>query len=99
MSVIIFLAIMALIVVLFGLKWNNLRTKMAFIFIALGVFFVFLMGLLVTGNWNVTTMAEFFSETKVYFLWVKSALGKIFEVTGKIIDFDWIKNSVFLALK
>lgn len=97
MSLAIFLAITAIVVVLLGLKWNNIRTKMAFLLISLGIFFLLMVFLFATGNGvDLDKINEVFSVAKIYFLWVKSALTKVFEMTGKIIDFNWIKNTLVL---
>ncbi len=99
MSLVVFLAVTAIVIVLLGLKWNNLRTKMAFFLISLGVLFLLIVFLFVTGNGvDLNKINEIFSGAKIYFFWVKSALSKIFEITGKIIDFDWITNA-YVAIK
>lgn len=93
MSYLIFIAATVLVVVLLGLKWNNMRTKLAFLFIFLGVLFIFsLIFLVFSDNANISQVTDFFTSIKVYFLWIKSALGDVFEVTGKIINFEWVKG-------
>ncbi|MCX6749509.1 MAG: hypothetical protein NTW17_02055 [Candidatus Pacearchaeota archaeon] len=87
MNMLIILVVTAILVLFLGLKWNSLRTKFAFLFILLGVlaviFFVFLM---VSGSdFNFSSIGDGLSSMRVYFLWLKTALGHAFEATGKVI--------------
>jgi len=101
MNILVPLAIVAVILVYLGFKWNNLRTKFAFFFILFGVFVVFFfIFLAVTGSsFDFSSFGNISSSMRVYFLWVKGALGNVFEATGKVIGIkgqyvEYIGNNV-----
>ena len=78
--------IVALLVYL-GFRWNNIRTKFAFIFILFGIlvtfFFIFLIS---TGSsFDFSNIEKVTSSIRVYFLWFKGLISNVFEVTGKAI--------------
>ena len=93
MNVLIPLAIIAVILVYVGFKWNNIRTKFAFFFILAGVvvvlFFVFLI---TTGSsFNFSSVGDVVNSVKVYGVWMKGAAVSVFETTGRVIGA--VKNS------
>ncbi|MDP3992392.1 MAG: hypothetical protein Q8P79_02715 [Nanoarchaeota archaeon] len=86
-SILVILGIAAVILVYIGFKWNNLRTRFAFFFILFGtlvlLFFIFLVA---TGSsFDFSSLGKITSSMRVYFLWIKGALGNVFEVTGRAI--------------
>jgi len=87
MNVLIPIIIGAAILVYFGFKWNNIRTKLAFFFILFGVLFVLFFAFLIfTGSsFNFSGVSEVASSFRVYALWIKSAAVNVFEATGKVI--------------
>ena len=99
MNILIPIAIIAILLVFFGLKWNNFRTKFAFFFILFGILFILLLIFLFTSgeNFDFSNVSSFFTSVKVYFLWIKGAVVNVFEVTGKIIglDVNAVNSTVF----
>jgi hypothetical protein len=90
MNVLIPIALIALVLVFVGLKWNNFRTKFAFFFILAGVLFIlFLAFMFMSGeSFDFSSVAKVFASIKVYFLWIKGVVVNIFEITGKAIGVD-----------
>lgn len=83
----VILTLAAVFFVWMSFKWNNIRTKFAFFFILFGVLLMVLFGyLVVTGSsFDFATLGGAVSSMRVYFLWMKSLIVNIFEVTGKAI--------------
>lgn len=94
MNILIIIAIVALLIIFIYFKINNFRTKIAFFFIFLGVIFILFFAFLFSSesNSNFAIIGKFIEETKIYLLWIKSALGNVIEFTGKIIGVDWIQD-------
>ena len=87
MNVLIPLAIIAVILVYIGFKWNNIRTKFAFFFIMTGVLVVLFFAFLVTtgSSFNFSSVGNVISSLGDYTDWVKNAAIDVFEATGKVI--------------
>ena len=94
MNPLIPIIVIAMLVILFYFKMNNIRTKVAFFFIIFGVLFVLLFAFLVaTGSsFDFSDMAKYLAETKAYFLWIKAAVVNVVEFTGRVIGVDWMEN-------
>jgi hypothetical protein len=90
MNILIPLALIALVLVFMGLKWNNFRTKFAYFFILAGVLFVLFLAFMFTSgdSFDFSSVAKVFASIKVYFLWIKGLFVNIFEITGEAIGFD-----------
>ena len=87
MNILIIFAIAAIIIVYLGFKWNNIRTKLAFLFILFGVLFLlFFIFLMINGSgFNFSGITDAADSMRTYFLWIKGAVVNIFQVTGKAI--------------
>ena len=94
MNILVPIVIVALLIIFVYFKMNNLRTKVAFFFIFLGVIFISLFAFLFSSGstFNFSTLGKIVEETKVYLLWAKSAFVNIVEFTGKITGIDWIQD-------
>ena len=89
MNVLIPLALIAIVFVYIGFKWNNFRTKMAFFFIIFGVLFVlFFAFMIITGSsFNFSSVGDVFSSVRGYLVWIKNAAVSIFTTTGKAVGY------------
>jgi len=94
MNILVPMVIVALLVIFFYFKMNNLRTKVAFFFIFLGVILIFLFAFLFSSGstFDFSTLGKIMEGTKVYLLWAKSAFVNVVEFTGKITGIDWIQE-------
>lgn len=94
MNILIPIVVVALLIIFVYFKMNNLRTKVAFFFIFLGVILIFLFAFLFSSgpNSGFSTLGKIVGETKVYLIWAKSALVNVVEFTGKITGIDWIQD-------
>ena len=93
MNALIPLIIVMAILVYIGFKWNNLRTKVAFLFILFGaLFLLFFAFLIITGSsFNFSSVGDVVASLRGYAGWIKGAAINVFEATGKAIGN--IKNS------
>lgn len=73
-----------------------MRTKLTYIFIVLGISFLFITGFLVfSGNKiNVSTLEGISSAAKTYFSWVVNAGSNIIEVTTYAFNQEWKEGEV-----
>ncbi len=87
MNTIVPIVIIALVLIYIGFKWNNVRTKVAFLFILFGALFILFFGfLIVTGSsFNFSSVGDVVSSLREYGIWIKGAAVKVFETTGKVI--------------
>lgn len=91
MSTFWWLGLLALLVIFLAFKWNNYRTKLAYVFIALGVGFVLVTGMIVYsgGDINLSTVDGVSSAVKTYFSWLVNAGSNIIEVTSYAFNQEW----------
>ncbi|MFH1889582.1 MAG: hypothetical protein ABIJ58_01760 [Nanoarchaeota archaeon] len=87
----IIIVIGALLLILIALKWNNLRTKMAFYFIALGVIFVLLLGFVAISGKGVNqdSVNGFTSAVTTYASWIGTAGSNIIKVSTYAFKQEW----------
>lgn len=85
MNMIVIIVIAALLLIYLGLKWNNIRTKIAFFFILFGFLFLLLIFFVISGRLDYSAIGQTSSSIKGYFLTVKGVAVNVFEATGRII--------------
>ena len=85
------IGILAVLVVFILFKTNNLRTRIAFIFILLGVSFLLLTGyLLFSGKEvNLTTIGGVSSAAKTYVSWLGNAGSNVIKISSYVFKQDW----------
>lgn len=85
------IALIALLLVFILFKTNNLRTKVAFLFILLGVGFLLLTAYLIFSGKevNLTSISGISSAAKTYVSWLGNAGSNIVKVSGYIFKQDW----------
>lgn len=90
MNFLIILGLAVVLLVYLSFRWNNVRTKLAFLFILAGILFLLFMGyLIVTGSeFDFSSVGSAVSSLRVYFIWLKGLAINVFEVTGRAIGFD-----------
>ena len=90
------IGILILLVVFMAFKWNNLRTKTAFIFIFLGVSFLLLTGYLVLSGKeiNFSNFEGISSAAKTYVSWLANAGSNIIKVSSYAFHQEWKSDSV-----
>ncbi|MEK6819446.1 MAG: hypothetical protein AABY10_05960 [Nanoarchaeota archaeon] len=104
MNWIIVAGIVVVLYVLFMFKMNNFRTKVAFIFIFLGVCFVLMTAYYVLSDNkpDLSNIDGWTQSGKVYFSWLTNAFSSAFKVTGdaiKEIGGNVAKNSTNITRK
>lgn len=87
MNTLLLLAIAAIIIVFILFKWHTIKSRLAFLFILLGllvvIFFIFLM---VNGSgFSFAGLDSAISSIKGYFLFIKGLIVNVFDFTGKVI--------------
>jgi len=87
----VLIALGALLVIVLALKWNNVRTKMAFYFITLGVAFVLLLAFMVFADKapNVDSVDGVFSAVKTYTSWIGQAISGVVKVSTYAFNQGW----------
>lgn len=95
MNWIIVLAIFALLFVLLSFKMHHFRTKIAFVFIFLGVSFLILSALYVfsENRPDLSSIDGWVETGKVYVSWFVNMLSNVFKVTSYTIQQNWGSNS------
>jgi len=90
------IAIFLIMVVFLAFKWNNLRTKTAYIFIFLGVSFLLLTGYLIfSGNEiNLSSVEGISSAAKIYVSWLGHAGSNIIKVSSYALNQEWKSESI-----
>jgi len=90
------IAIFVILVVFITFKMNNLRTKMAYIFIFLGVSFLLLTGYLVLSGKeiNFSTVEGISSAAKTYVSWLVNAGSNIIKVSSYAFHQEWKSDNV-----
>lgn len=89
------IALVIILVVFIAFKMNNLRTKMAFIFIFLGVAFLLLTGYLVFSGKeiNFSTVEGASSAVKTYVSWLGHAGSNIIKISSYAFHQEWKSNT------
>ncbi len=90
------IAIFVVLVVFIAFKMNNLRTKMSYIFIFLGVSFLFLTGYLILSGEgvNFSTIEGISSAAKTYVSWIGTAGSNIIKVSSYALNQEWKSDSI-----
>ncbi|MEX0920664.1 MAG: hypothetical protein WDZ62_00145 [Candidatus Pacearchaeota archaeon] len=90
------LTLLILVIVFLFFKWNNYRTKLAYLFIVLGIGFLLVTGLIFfsDGKINTDTIEGVSSATKTYFSWIVNAGSNIIEVTTYALSQEWKAEEV-----
>lgn len=90
------IAIFVVLVIFIAFKWNNLRTKTAFIFIFLGISFLLLTGYLILsgGETNFSTIEGISSAAKTYVSWIGTAGSNIIKVSSYAFNQEWKSDSI-----
>ena len=85
------IGILAVLVVFILFKTNNLRTRIAFIFILLGVSFLLLTGYLIFSGKevNLTTIGGISSAAKTYVSWLGNAGSNVIKISSYVFKQDW----------
>ncbi|HUW43673.1 MAG TPA: hypothetical protein VMV95_01775 [Bacillota bacterium] len=87
----IIIGILIILVIFIAFKWNNLRTKTAFLFIFLGVAFLLLTGYLVLSgkNINFSSVEGISSAAKTYVAWIVNAGSNVVKVSSYAFNQEW----------
>lgn len=87
----IIIGILIILVIFIAFKWNNLRTKTAFLFIFLGVAFLLLTGYLVLSgkNINLSSVEGISSAAKTYVAWIVNAGSNVVKVSSYAFNQEW----------
>ncbi len=90
------IAIFVVLAVFISFKFNNLRTRMAFIFIFLGVACLLLVGYLIFsgGGVNFSTIEGISSAAKTYVSWIGTAGSNIIKVSSYAFNQEWKSDSI-----
>ncbi len=90
------IAVIVVLVILIAFKWNNLRTKTAFIFIFLGISFLLLTGYLVLSGKeaNFSSVGGISSAAKTYVSWISNAGSNIIKVSSYALNQEWKSDSI-----
>ncbi len=85
------IAIFVVLVVFIAFKMNNLRTKMSYIFIFLGVSFLLLSGYLILSGKevNFSSLEGVSSAVKTYVSWLGHAGSNIIKVSSYALNQEW----------
>src|SRR3990167_10659481 len=85
------IGIIALLLIFILFKTNNLRTKIAFLFILLGVGFLLLTTYLIFSGKevNLTSIAGISSAAKTYVSWLGNAGSNVIKASGYLLKQDW----------
>ncbi len=91
------IGIAIVLIVFMAFKWNNLRTKTAFLFIFLGVVFLLLTGYLILSGKNIdlSTVEGISSAVKTYASWFVNAGSNIIKISSYAFHQEWksdVKN-------
>lgn len=91
MSTWLILVLVILLGVFFAFKWNNYRTRLAYIFIFLGVGFLILTGLILfsDGKVNFEAVEGVSSAAKTYLSWFINAGSNMIEITTYAFSQEW----------
>lgn len=87
MNPVVPLIIIVAALIYIGFKWNNIRTKIAFLFILFGALFLLFFGfLVVTGSsFDFSSVGSVVASLREYAVWTKGAATKVLETTGNVI--------------
>ncbi len=90
------IGILIILVIFIAFKWNNIRTKTAFIFIFLGVSLLLLTGYLVLSgkDINFSTVDGISSAVKTYVSWFANAGSNIIKVSSYAFNQEWKSDSI-----
>lgn len=85
------IALIALLLVFILFKWNNARTRLAFLFIILGVSFLLLTGYLIFSGKevNLKTVGGISDAAKTYVSWLGNAGANIVKVSTYAFKQNW----------
>lgn len=88
MSMFIILAIIALLLVFIMFKWNNIRTKLAYLFIFLGIGFVmlFVFFVFIKEKSDLSSLDSTISAFRTYLAWMWSSTKETAKITGSAIS-------------
>jgi len=69
-------------------KWNNVRTKLAYLFISLGVGFALLFAffVFVKEKSDLSSIDSAINSFKTYLAWMWSSMAKTVKTTGNVIN-------------
>ncbi|MBU2616479.1 MAG: hypothetical protein KKB79_00670 [Nanoarchaeota archaeon] len=87
----IIIAVLAFLGVFLALKWNNIRTKLAFYLITLGVVFILLIGFFVVSGKNVdmSTVDGVSGAVKTYLSWFSQVGSSVMRVSSYAVNQEW----------
>ena len=68
MNILILLGIAVIVIVYLAFRWNNMRTKLSFLFIIFGVMFLLLLFVLASGRLDLSDLGQASSSMKGFFL-------------------------------
>ncbi len=91
MSSFLWWGLLALLVIFILFKWNNYRTKLAYLFIVLGIGFLLVTGFIVfsDGEVNLGTIEGVSSAVKTYVSWFVNAGSNIIEISSHVFNQEW----------
>ncbi|MEX0920341.1 MAG: hypothetical protein WDZ69_02035 [Candidatus Pacearchaeota archaeon] len=91
MSSFLWWGLLALLVIFILFKWNNYRTKLAYLFIVLGIGFLLVTGFMVFsgGEVNFSTLDGVSSAAKTYVSWLVNAGSNIVEISSYVFNQEW----------
>ncbi len=90
------IGIFIILVIFIAFKWNNIRTKTAFLFIFLGVAFLLLTGYLILsgGETNFSNIGGISSAVKTYVSWIGNAGSNMIKVSSYALNQEWKSDSI-----
>ncbi|MBU2615988.1 MAG: hypothetical protein KKC19_02695 [Nanoarchaeota archaeon] len=90
-KVFLIISALAFIGLMIALRMNNFRTKIAYLFIALGVGFLLLTGFLIFSGKgvNVDTIDGVSGAMKTYVAWIGQATSNVIKVSSYAVNQEW----------
>ena len=90
------IGMLVVLVIFIVFKFNNIRTKMAFVFIFLGVAFLLLTGYLVFSgeDVNFSTVDGISSAVKTYVSWFANIGSNFIKVSSYAFSQEWKSDSI-----
>jgi len=91
----IIIAILVFLGIMLALKMNNIRTKIAYILITIGIGFLLLTGFIVVSGKNLDTSAidGISSAVKTYVVWFGQVSSNVMKVSSYVVNQEWRGDS------
>ena len=91
----IIIAILVFLGIMLALKMNNIRTKIAYFLITIGIGFLLLTGFIVVSgkNLDTSTIDGISSAAKTYVVWFGHAGSNVMKVSSYVVNQEWRGDS------